>query len=494
MTAADAGLNELRPAGPRLPPYSELRSQEPLALLSRQLDAACTGALHPHELAAILESEGFTDALVREKYGDQDVFECAQRLFELVPYRPAAAELAHVTAPPLARDLLRGVIYLLPAVWTPSALALRWPGGEQAITLGLLVATLFGWGWMQGVAYLGYLRLVQGVAASARMLRQASGAALLLTLLAALLLSLWQNQNPMQVSLIAVSIGAYLAAATALLVLGRERELLLASLPALLWVAAQRIWPGLAELGQGQQTAGLLALAVGLPVAAALLATAAPARHPVLRGAGPTLWQPHTWLSDLQDLLRRALPHAVYGWLCAAFLALVLLRPLSEAGGFGGWSWSVVPLVLSMGFLEWCLRRVHTALRRVAESSDTLRRATQRSILELLRYAACYGAALLGAYLLTRAVAPALSLEAPRWPLLLGHVCLGVGLLLSGLLSNFQLLRRVLPCWALAVASQVVLLRLGQAADLAYALSAVLALTLLLSLCISALRDIRHLS
>ena len=475
----------------------ERRSGDPLAVLSRQLNAACVQAVQPEELAAILEAEGYTDALIEARYGDQNVFACAERLFRMVPYRPSKFVWRSTTAPvQVWRDLLRGLIYLLPALWTPTALALGWSGrtGDSGYgaTLGLLVATLFGWGWMQSLSYIGYTKLAESASSAAQILRQGGLIAVLATEVLAAALAWATGQDVWQVALVATAISAYLAAATLLLVLGSEVLLLVSSVPALLWALIRLLWPELASSGGAQQSATVLALGVGLPVLAAWHVTqlALFREKPVSarRLAAITWWQ--------------ATPYAGYGWLCAAFLSLVLLRPLTQLSGVQtpvpgasellGWSWSVAPLVLSMGVLELGLRRIHSALHRAAQSSFQVRRIVWGGVWEVLRVCLMYAGVLGVAYLLARRLALYLGFGALPWPLIGGHLALAVTLLLSGLLINFGLIPRVLMVWALGVTLQVTLLLSGLDVGLSYAVSAggaLLALTLLMWL---AIRDVRN--
>ncbi|WP_407571903.1 hypothetical protein [Deinococcus altitudinis] len=475
----------------------ERRSSDPLAVLSRQLNAACVQAVQPEELAAILEAEGYTDALIEARYGDQNVFACAERLFRMVPYRSPKFVWRSTTAPvQVWRDLLRGLIYLLPALWTPTALALGWsgPGGGSGngATLGLLVATLFGWGWMQSLSYIGYTKLAESASSAAQILRQGGLIAVLATEVLAVGLAWATGQNIWQVALVATAISAYLAAATLLLVLGSEVLLLVSSVPALLWALIRLLSPELVSSGGAQQSATVLALGVSLPVLAAWhvtqLALLREKPGPARRLAAITWW--------------RATPYAGYGWLCAAFLSLVLLRPLTQLSGVQtpvpgasellGWSWSVAPLVLSMGVLELGLRRVHSALHRAAQSSAQVRRIVWGGVWEVLKVCFIYAAVLGAAYLLARQLAAYLGFGALPWPLIGGHLALAVTLLLSGLLINFGLIARVLVVWATGVTLQVTLLSSGLDVALSYAVSASGALLALLALMWLAIRDVRN--
>lgn len=504
MSASSAGPRSPRPAygseaaAPLHYSGAQLRSSDPLAQLSRRLNSACVRAVHPHELAAILEAEGFTDALVQERFGDPNVFECAERLFRLVPYRPAQQVwLLPQAGRPLWRDLMRGLIYLLPAAWSPAALQL---GGQlgwgEGASLGLLLASLFGWGWMQSVAYLGYFSLVAGQYQARAMLRRAGSAAVLLSGLLAAAVAAATGQNVFAVTLVATAIATYLAAATALLVLEHETWLVLGLLPALLLTLLGTLSPdwssgqAVGDSGAALQAVSVLLLAVGVPLLAAWIATrppplASPASDFGQTAGGPSLRQVAT-----------SLPYGVYGWLCAAFLSLTLLSagPISgpsQASGAGllGWSWSVAPLVLSMGVLERTLRRIQQALRAQASSSASLSSIVWSGFARVLNWGAGYLCVLLLGYLLLGALVPDAALPGE---LVVGHLALAAALLLSGLLINFGLLPRVLLVWGLGLFSQLGLRALGVEVSSSYALSAALCAGLLVLGTWAALRDLRH--
>lgn len=506
----------------------ERRSRDPLAVLSRHLNQDCLHALQPQELAAILEAEGYTDALVLERYGDSSVFACAERLFQLVPYRPPTSNRLSLGSPaatptPSGRDLLRGVIYLLPAVWSPAVLALGWNGtgwsseaggvsqstdlsSIQGAGLGLLISSFFGWGWMQSVAYLGYLGLATSPAETSRLLRWAGAGAVVLTGALAAAVAWALGQDAAQVGVVALSIAAYLAAATALLVLGSEVLLVISLLPALTWMGLQAAFSGSVVADNApQQAAAVLALAVGLPGVAAIyssqpaLIAAVQAAAARARGVSPAV--PSARRLG-RAALQRALPHAGYGWLCAGFLSLALLHPFAPSSQFAaeapellGLSWSLAPLVLSMGVLELSVRRIHAALKRQASTTGTVGSIVAGSAWQVAKVCVQYAALLLLAYVLARTLAPEFGFQRPSWLLVAGHLGVAVALLLSGLLINFGALYRVLGAWALAVAAQLVLLLLGQLDTASsYAFSAGGVLAVLLGLMWVALLDIRNLA
>ncbi|THF87050.1 hypothetical protein E7T09_07715 [Deinococcus sp. KSM4-11] len=454
----------------------ERRSLEPLAQLSRQIDSACVGAVQPLELAAILEAEGLTDKVVRERYGQDSVFECAQLLYAMVPHRASPKPFV-VPGPqsPSWQNLLRGVIYLLPALWTPHALAVS-GGVYEGAGLGLLVATLFGWGWMQGMAYLGYVVLSSNQVEAHRRLRAVGLGAAAFSVLVAAALATAVHQDVPQVMLATAGISLYLAAATTLLVLGREAALLLSALPALAWMAAQLRWPGLVPGGP----TSLLFIAVAVPAGFAALPPRAEPRH---AGRLPGL----SW--------RAATPHMLYGWLCAACMSLVLLDPFHTrpAGELLGASWSVAPLILSLGLMELQLRHLHAGLRRQSRLMSSLRRIVWRAAGEVGLRCSQYVLVLGAAYAVVGWLVPRLGMTALPAPLLLGHVLMGLALMFSGLLINFAQLRWVLGVWGVALGTQLTQLLHGQDATQAYALGAGVASVLLFFLSALAVRDVRHL-
>ncbi len=456
----------------------ERRAHDPLAQLSRRLEGACQGAVQPLELAAILESEGYTDRLVRARFGTPDVFTCAQVLYRRVPFRPPEVTATTLPSPvPLERDLTRGVIYLMPALWTPFALPLTpGAGAAQITTAGLLTATLFGWGWMQGVAYRGYQALVRGPAPAARTLALAGAQATVLTAALAAGVAWTLGLPPLPTAGVALAMSVYLASATLLLVLGREAALLTTAVP-------------VAALILGDLT-GLLVAPQWLTL---LLAAGGP-----LIAAGQAVWRAGRPAATAPTSAGRALLYATYGWLCAAFLGARLLNPWQPGGpdlpGMMGLSWSVAPLVLGMGALEFTLRGVHRDLAACARSSDPVGVIRRRGARLLTRRVALFTAGLALTYLLVALLAPRLGGPTQVPALLGGHVLVGGALLLSGYLINVALLGWALLAWACALGTQVAVRELGWAADPAYLLGAAVAALLCTLLAAWAVRDARHLT
>ncbi|NTX98971.1 hypothetical protein [Deinococcus sp. JMULE3] len=454
------------------------RAPDPLGQLSRRLEGACQGAVQPLELAAILEAEGYTDQLVQARFGTPDVFECAQLLYRRVPFRPPDVTATTLPRPvPLERDLTRGVIYLMPALWTPFALPLTsGAGAAQVTTAGLLTATLFGWGWMQGVAYRGYQALVRGPAPAARTLAALGVQATVLTAALAAGVAWTLGLPPLPTAGVALAMGAYLASATTLLVLGQEAALLLTALP-----VAALILGHLSGLLLAPQWLTLL-LAVGGPLLAAAQA--------VVRAGRPAI--------PAASHAGRALLYALYGWLCAAFLAARLLNPWEPGGadlsGMMGLSWSVAPLVLGMGALEFTLRGLHRGLAVCARSSEPVGVIRRRGARLLAGRVALFTAGLGGTYALVALLSPALGGPALAPELLAGHVLLGGALLLSGYLINVGLLGGALLVWTGALVTQVLARETGLAPDPAYLLGAVVAALLCALLSAWAVRDARHLT
>ncbi|SHL39557.1 hypothetical protein [Actinacidiphila paucisporea] len=262
---------------------------DPVVELAERLAGPCAGAAHADEIAALLESEGLTDEQITERYGHRDLFTLAEALFALVPR--AYPEPEPGTDPwqtDAGRCVLRGLTFALPGV--AYVVGGRWadgPGGPFGLTAavaGWAAAALCSWSWNQGLAHrAGLLLLAQRPRAAARCLLTGGAAGTVLATAAAVAVTgLARPSAPA----FAFGQALYMAAATVLLVLSRERSLLYVLVP--LTVSAACGAGGLPS----PAVAALLTATVAAATAAAVITALRPAgtgRTPIRRALADRL-------------------------------------------------------------------------------------------------------------------------------------------------------------------------------------------------------------
>ncbi|MFG3344957.1 hypothetical protein ACGF1Z_07805 [Streptomyces sp. NPDC048018] len=324
---------------------------DPLDALADRLDALAAVAVHPDEIAAILESDGMTDDHIRLTYGRADSFALAEDLYARTERRHPEPE-----APPagpwhtgLPGCLLRGLLFALPglAYVLGAPLPAGGPGryGLPPGAVPLLAGAVTGWMWNQSLAHRAYswLGLGDRPAAARALLTGAPAGALAGALVA--FAAAGPGEGP--AALFAAGQALYLAAATVLLVLGRERALLVSLSP----LAALLPAP-LHDLPDALRVAPLLlSLAAGTVFAALAL------RPGIGRRAGGRGGPPFA----------RSLPYGLFG----LGSGLLMLYAGADA---------VIALSLSMGPAEWLLHRFRgaslTRLRLLTTAGEFRRAVT----------------------------------------------------------------------------------------------------------------------
>lgn len=144
-------------------PVTKVRSEGPGEMLVGRSEIRPVDAF---EVAAALEASGVNDKMARERYGYPDVFALARQRFErLATARAAAVEAIAPEPVDISGTLLRGFVFVLPALLTGAVLG-RQP--ERALVWAVLVSVAVGWAAGQGIAYAGYRVLGAGSAAGAR--------------------------------------------------------------------------------------------------------------------------------------------------------------------------------------------------------------------------------------------------------------------------------------------------------------------------------------
>ncbi|MFF4438997.1 hypothetical protein [Streptomyces sp. NPDC001621] len=433
---------------------------DPIDELARELDEFVAAAVHPDEIAALLESDGLSDDRIRERYGVEDSFALAERLYDRTPRRHP--EPAGPPADPwrigLLGCLLRGVLFALPGfAYVLGAPLLAGPhdtGGLPAGTRTLLAGALCGWAWNQGLAHRAYSWLGLGDRPAARrcLLTGAPAGMLLGTLVA---LAVAGPGHPAQVAF-AAGQSCYLGASGALLVMGRERILLAALGPLAVGglVSLARPLPG---------PAALALLLTSLTAVAVLgLLEAAPGFRDVkkirevtkirdVKRRGERAGTP----ARARPALLASLPYAVFG---LGTGVLVLYAALGDllAGGTGHGVPSAVALTLSMGPAEWLLYRFRSRALAALRGSGTPRAFRRATVLTLAGCLAVYLAALLALALATTALQPGAPGQAG--PRLAGLLMLGVVLWTGLLLQSFgAVLGATAVCCAAALAQTLAL-------------------------------------
>ncbi|WP_225826217.1 hypothetical protein [Streptomyces naphthomycinicus] len=360
---------------------------EAVSRLAADLADRIGPAVHPYEVAALLEAEGLTAEQIKERYGHPNLFSLATALYEQVPRTfPEPAPAADPWRPDTVRCLLRGLLFALPGLAYLLTAPLWQPGRHAA---ALIAAGIVSWAWGQALGHRAHLRMAAGRREAARTLLTGAplGAALATAVAAPL-------AGTAPVLLAAAAQSLYLAAAGVLLVLARERLLLAALTPLIAGAAVLPWW----EPGTAPRTGTVLL---------ALLATVAATGH-TLRGtlAGPAGGD------GKRPRLLWSLPYGLFG---LAAGVLVLLEGRQEP-------YAVIVLTVSMGPAEWLLHRYRGL-------SVAALRATATPAGFLLRSAAVLGGCLL-AYLLPLLPAAYLTGAAPAALLLLA-AALWTGLLLQ---------------------------------------------------------------
>ncbi|MFF9125222.1 hypothetical protein ACF09J_18300 [Streptomyces sp. NPDC014889] len=342
-------------------------------------------AVHPYEVAALLEAEGLSTDVIRHRYGHPNLFSLASALYERVPRSfPEPAPVPDPWRPDHVRCLLRGVLFALPGLAYLLAAPL-WHAQEHASAL--VVALMVSWAWGQAVGHRAQLRMTAARREAGRTLLVGAPLGAVTATAAAVPFS-----GGGQVLWVVAAQSAYLGAASVLLVLARERWLLAALTPLVAGAAALPWW----EPGP--------LLRAGLPLLALLATLAATA------GAVRVLLVAPAVARGPRPALTASLPYALFG-LAAAVLVLLEGRRHPYA---------VIVLTVSMGPAELLLYRYRgwslAALRRTATPAAFLLRSA--GVLGLCLSA--YLLPLLPAALLTGACpAELLLLAATLWTALL---------------------------------------------------------------------------
>ncbi|MEV0255113.1 hypothetical protein AB0H82_12720 [Streptomyces sp. NPDC050732] len=353
------------------------RADDPVDRLAAELAEDAGAAVHPYEVAALLESQGMTGDRIQETYGHPDLFSLADAVFRRVPRsHPEPPAPPDAWRPDHLRCALRGLLFALPgaayllmagAGHTGAGQPGAWQSG--AGLRGLVAAALVSWAWSQALSHRAYVRFAAGPHEAGRALllgapagaAAASGAGLLAA-------------GPGAAALFAVGQSCYLAAAGVLLVLGREKVLAATLLPVAAGAAALPWWapPGLLRTGLPLLSVLLAVAAAGLALRSALRAAPVPGPVP-----GPA----------------SSVPYGLFG-LAAGLLTLVSGRQDP---------YGVVVLTLSMGPAEWLLYRFRglavTALHASATPRGFLLRVSRALTVCGTAYlvALALGAALVGA-------------------------------------------------------------------------------------------------
>ncbi|GHH80388.1 hypothetical protein GCM10018793_35450 [Streptomyces sulfonofaciens] len=333
--------------------------EEAVSRLAAELADRVGPAVHAYEVAALLEAEGMSASVIKERYGHPNLFSLASALYERVPRTfPEPAPASDPWRPDTVRCLLRGVLFALPGL-AYLLTAPLWNAAGHAPAL--IVAGLVSWAWGQALGHRAHLRLATGRREAGRALLAGAPAGAAVATAAAVLTG-HQGHGAGPVTLVAAAQSLYLAAAGVLLVLARERLLLAALSPLIAGAALLPWW----EPGPLLRAAlPLLALLATLAVTARALgaALAVPA---VPGGTRPRLVQ--------------SLPYGLFG---LAAGVLVLLEGRREP-------YAVIVLTVSMGPAEWLLYRYRglsvAALRATARPAAFLLRSVGILALCLLAY------------------------------------------------------------------------------------------------------------
>ncbi|MFI5841297.1 hypothetical protein ACIA8K_16505 [Catenuloplanes sp. NPDC051500] len=320
-------------------------STDPVDDLVEKVRPKLGKAIDTLQVAALLESDGHTDRAARVEYGYTDVFALAIEVYRrmgppspVVPDEPPNRGTLTQGRKDALRILAHGPLYVLPSAAFPAVLAVV---GLRALVIGLVAAGTLGWVLSGTAAHAAYRMLGLGRERSAaRLLFWASIIGPPLGLLLGAVVATGWGGGPELVVMMAGQL-AYQMASTLLVFYRRELWLGLSMVPAFL-VGAVYLVAGGAEL----RLASVAVTVLGVAAAYAFGLMATTRRED---DEAPTTPEPPL-LASLRPERAALIGVTGYGLASAALLfhaeAPYLLGRLDIAV-------AAVPLILSMGFVEW---------------------------------------------------------------------------------------------------------------------------------------------
>jgi hypothetical protein len=315
-------------------PYNvyDRRSDDPLNQLGRHYNQVCITAVDALQIAAALEADSLNDT-VAAHYGKADIFELAEALYHKVPLRLQSSS-RFLKPRQHWRELSHGLLFALPGLFYPAVIALT---DAATATVSLALAVIFGWAWSQVMVRLAYLLIGRNlIAEAAQLLRLTAFTGVTAVSLMALS-SYWSLGAS---TFLAVGQMSYQMSAAILILYEREEWLFAAMLPGIIVSLTYLLVPAIVST-PATAVAILLSLVIALIMSVLVTQTHATQLTSALGIIGQDLWH--------------ALPFLLYGMLCALFVSFDTLRFWAQTGA--GLGLSIAPLVISMGVLEWQLRR-----------------------------------------------------------------------------------------------------------------------------------------
>jgi hypothetical protein len=361
-------------------------------LLPLEVDPVCNAAVDPLEIAAALEVVGISNRVAQTRFGRPDLFTLAEDLYDTrtgrtVPLRDRPGR----PRPGGVKDLAVGLLFVVPAVsLTVAARALHLVVPWWALPLALTV----GWAFGQATAGSALVLSNRGQDPALAVLPS-----LVLTattgMSAALVGIIWGGGGPSAVLTITVFC-LYVASLTVLSVYKEAASMAMALAPAFLFSIAYLIEPSNRYLRTSDVVAVMVTVLSSLILA--------------LRHARIGWWSP----VGLGAHERRAvLTYFSYGACCGLAISVVTVVARG-AQGLGPLSLVALPVMLSLGVLEW---QLHTFRARASKAlrASSVADFERRALAVLFRSTACYLAALL---IVSAAVALLLAGSGHELPLL----------------------------------------------------------------------------
>jgi len=400
----------------------------------------CSTAIDALEIAAHLESAGVSNHVVRHAIDRPDVFALADDLYAAIPSRSGRDPTGKVLRRGAPRDLLRGAGFAIPTLLFIVAVeGLR----LHPVWWMLPVTLIVGWALGQGATSVLYLlRDGDEPGAEAAVSGWLPIAAVAGTGVVAFAARGFMGGDVLDVA-VATLLVAYMVGAGVLFTLREERLILRALVPGALAMAALP-W---------HTTIILTRSAAGWAAVASITATVVLASR---RLSSPVRAFARLGRSDVLTVAR----YMVAGGCSGAVVALIVVAGRQSGAPGGGGVFASLPLILSLGVMEWQFRTFRWRAASLATSCGDVAEFSARVWAAFGRALASYCLALGALSALDAAVAAAVYPTVPVM-LLAAQAVLGVAYFTGLVVGSCSRVDLVLAAWAGSLASALCCVALG---------------------------------